>query len=203
MKDKKYRLRDVPRGQRLRHFFHYYKLHVFFGAALLILLGQVLYAFLTPQPEVRVMWLSDQYTANCEYALRDTLKSLDWDLNGNGRVDTQLTYICFDHSYHDLSYDTKSELTVLAAGQTYSFYLVNDYAKSWMEENDILAHWSDIGIEQDGFAAVPVSQLSVFSGQYEQPLQSLWLCIPSPPADPADQAEYQRQAEALRRLLLP
>ena len=103
MKGKKYRLRDVPRGQRLRHFFHYYKLHVFFGAAILILLGQMLYAFLTPQPEVRVMWLSDQYTANCEYALRDTLKSLDWDLNGNGRVDTQLTYICFDRSYHDLS----------------------------------------------------------------------------------------------------
>ena len=203
MKDKKYRLRDVPRGQRLKHFFHYYKLHLFFGVALLVLLGQTAYAFLTPQPEVRVMWLSDRYTANCEYALRDTLKSLDWDLNGNGRIDTQLTYICFDQPYHDLSYDTKSELTVLAAGQTYSFYLVNDYAKAWMEENDILAQWSDIGVEQDGFAAVPVSQLPAFSGEYEEPLQSLWLCVPSPTSDQSDQADYQLQAEALRRFLFP
>ena len=204
MSDKKYRLRDVPKGKRLRHFLTYYKPHIFFTLAAALLLGHTLYGLLKPRADLQVMWLSDQYTMDCEYALRDVLEAMDWDTNGDGKTRVLLTYIDFDRDYHELSYDTKSELTVLVAGQEYSFFLVNDYALAWMKENGLLATWEEIGVTDrpgEETVAIPLSELPAFSGDFLSPLREAYLCVTPPPADEKAQAEYQRQTEALRRFL--
>lgn len=203
MNDRKYRLRDIPKEKRLNHFLTYYKPHIFFAFAAVLLLGHTLYGLLKPKADIQVMWLSDKYTMNCEYALRNLLESLDWDTNGDGETHLLLTYIDFDRDYHQLSYDTMSELTILTAGQEYSFFLVNDYALSWMRENDILATWEEIGVldEGDGYVVVPLSRMEEFSSDFLAPLQEAYLCVTPPPADLSAQAEYLRQTEALRRFL--
>ena len=203
MNDKKYRLRDIPKGKRLRHFLTYYKPHLLFTLAALVLLGHTLYGLLKPRADLQVMWLTDEYTMNCEYALRDLLDSLDWDTNGDGRTRHLLTYIDFDRDYHQLSYDTKSELTILTAGQEYSFFLVNDYALSWMRETDIVATWEEVGAPDgtEGWAVLPLSRMEAFSGDFLAPLREAYLCVTPPPADPAGRDEYRRQTEALGRFL--
>lgn len=204
MSDKKNRLWDIPKGKRLQHFLTYYKPHMFFTVMAVLLVGHTLYGLLKPKADLQVMWLSDQYTMNCEYALRDVLESLDWDTNEDGETNLLLTYIDFDRDYHELSYDTKSELTVLVAGQEYSFFLVNAYAQAWMAENDILATWEEIGVtgaQADAYVAVPLSQMDAFSSDFLAPLREAYLCVTPPPADAEAQTEYQRQTEALRRFL--
>ncbi|MDE6454684.1 MAG: hypothetical protein K2L38_01955 [Dysosmobacter sp.] len=203
MKDKRYRLRDIPKGKRLRHFLTYYKPHLFFALAAAVLLGHALYGLLKPKADLQVMWLSDQYTMNCEYALRDLLESLDWDVNGDGKTNLMLTYIDFDREYSQLSYDVKSEITILTAGQEYSFFLVNGCALSWMRENDILASWEEVGAPAgtDGCAVVPLSRMEAFSGDFLAPLRDCFLCVTPEPEEPSARAEYRLQTEALHRFL--
>lgn len=199
---KKYRLRDLPKGERLEYFWMYYKFHLIFGLLGAFLIGYTLYGVLKPRPDLQVMWMSDKYTTQCEYALRDTLESLDWDTNGDGKTRVLLTYVDFEQDYHQLSYSLKSEITVLVAGQEYSFFIVNDHAWDWMLENELPATWREIGVDNDnpdGFVLVPLSQLEAFSGDYMEPLEDLYLCAAQ--AVQGKEDEYALQAEALRRFL--
>lgn len=200
---KKYRWRDLKKGERLEYFWMYYKYHLFFGVILAFLLGYTLYGILKPKPDLQVMWMSERYTPQCEYALRDVLEGLDWDTNGDGRTEVMLTYVDFDMNYHDLSYSVKSEISVLVAGQEYSFFLVNGYARDWMLENDLAADWGDLGAEEMEAGEpvfIPVEELDCFSSDELEPLAGTFLCS----AHPAEgkEEEYLRQTEALRGFLI-
>lgn len=199
---KKYRLRDIPKGKRLEYFRMYYKAHVIFGLLGAFLVGYTLYGILKPKADLQVMWLADSYTSQCEQALRNTLEALDWDTNGDGKTRVMLTYIDFDRDYSELDYSRKTEVTVLVAGQEYSFFLVNDYAKDWMLENELPAAWRELGVSsmaQDDYVFVPLSTLPAFSGEFMEPLETLYLCVVQAP--PGKEAEYSIQYEALRRFL--
>ncbi len=204
MSNKTYRLRDVPKGQRLKHFITYYKLHVFFGLVLAVMAGYTIYGILKPQPDLQVMWCSGGYSLDCEFELRKNLGSLDWDMNQDGQVGVLLTYIDFDREYQQLGMDTMSELMILISGQQYSFFLAGPYARDWMEENELLGSWADLGFEGAGAEEtlmVPMTKIKEFFGSHTQPLEDVCLCIRSSPEDPEKLEEYQRQGAALRRLL--
>ena len=206
MSDKTYRLRDIPKGERLAHFLHYYKLQTFLAVVLVIIVGYTVYGFFQPRPDLQVMWLSGDYDLDCEFELRENLEAMDWDTNGDGTVRVLLTYVDFDRDYQELSYETRSELVTLVAGQDYSFFLANGFARDWMAEHDILAAWGDIGAEGPGAEAplaVPVSRIGALAGDHAQPLEDLFLCVKSPPEDGDEGrlAEYRTQAAALARLL--
>ena len=204
MSDKTYRLRDIPKGQRLKHFFTYYKLRTFLCLAFAVLIGYGLYGIFRPPSDLQVMWLADGYSLECEFELRENLEALDWDTNGDGHVGLMLTHIDFDRDYHELSMDTMSELTILVASQQYSFFLAGPYAQAWMADNEILGTWSDLGIEGPYAkepVAVPLSGIREFSGTYTQPLEDVCLCITPAPEDPDALEAYERQAAALYRLL--
>ena len=71
-----------------------------------------------------------------------------------------------------------------------------------MRENELPATWREIGVDNDNpddFVLVPLSTLEVFSGDYMEPLEDLYLCVAQ--AVPGKEAEYALQAEALRRFL--
>ncbi len=202
----KYRLKDVPKGKRLQHFFAYYKLHLFYAIAFAILIGYTLYAFWKPDPDIQVIWMSDKYTMECEQELRSNCEALDWDTNGDGTVAMILTYVDFNAPYEEVGYDLKTEVTTYIAALDYSFFLVNDYAYEWMEECDLLGTYGETGLEHWGaeeeLVRIPVSQIDFLQGPASEPLQGLYLCVSAPPEQSETRArEYEKQMTALRRAL--
>ena len=204
MSDKRYRLRDIPKGRRLEHFLQYYKLRTFFCLAAAVMVGYALYGIFKPYPDLQVMWLSDRYSLECEFRLRETLEGLGWDPDGDGQGGVMLTYIDFDREYQALSYEKKTELTVLVAGQEYSFFLVNSLAKDWMAENELLATWEEAGFSGPGAKkplAIPLSRLEAFSHPALELMAHDFLCLTPPPFEEDKGPEYQRQTQALRGFL--
>lgn len=204
MKGENCRLRDVPRGRRLEHFLAYYKwkmlLFVIFGTSA----AYIAYGMLQPYPEIRVLWLSETYSLQAEFDIRDWMEGLDWDLNNDNKITHTLTYIDFDRPYGELSYDTKSEITILVAGQEYSFFLVNGMAMEWMEDNGILGTWGDIGIAgvlEKEYLVVPFSRLAGYSSQEKGVFGEVFLCVTPKPGEGGRLAEYEKQSQALRMLL--
>lgn len=202
----KYRLRDVPKGKRLQHFFTYYKLQLFYAIAFATLIGYVLYAFLKPDPDIQVIWMSGKYTMECEQELRGNCEALDWDTNGDGTVAMILTYVDFDAPYDEVSYELKAEVTTYIAALDYSFFLVNDYAYEWMEECELLGTYGESGLdrwgEADALVRIPVSQITFLQGQYLEPLQDLYLVISAPPEGSQSRTqEYEKQMAALCKAL--
>ena len=202
MSDKTYHLRDIPKKQRLQHLWYYYKLHMLLGAALAIMIGYGICGFFRPEPDLQVMWLSDEYSLDCEFALRETLEELDWDTNQDGSVRVLLTYIDFDRPYQELSYDSKAEITVLAAGEDYSFFLAGQDAVNWMRENDLLGTWNELGVTDAGGKTevlIPASEIPAFSEMQE--LEETFLCMTTRPGEKQRWEEYDRQTQALREFL--
>lgn len=202
----KYRLRDVPKGKRLQHFFTYYKLHLFYAIAFATLIGYVLYAFLKPDPDIQVIWMSGKYTMECEQELRSNCEALDWDTNGDGTVAMILTYVDFDAPYDEISYELKTEVTTYIAALDYSFFLVNDYAYEWMVECELLGTYGESGLERwgetDALVRIPVSQIAFLQGEYSEPLQDLYLVISAPPKGSKSRTqEYEKQMAALCKAL--
>ena len=202
---KKVRLRDVEKGKRLEHFFTYYKVQTFYCILFAFLIGYSLYGFLKPRADVQVMWLSGSFTMECEQELRDNCEKLDWDTNGDGIVAMMLTHVDFYCDYEDLSSATTQELVYLVAAQDFSFFLVNDFAIDWMQKNEILGTYRDAGITgpgEDQPLLIPVTQIRELTGEHDEPLEDLYLCItPTPENDEKRLSEYLKQTEALRRLL--
>ncbi len=206
MVSNKYRLRDVPKGKKLEHFFTYYKPHLFYAIVFSLLIGYTVYGLLKPKPDLQVMWLSGAYTMECEQELRENCAALEWDTNGDGVVTVTVTQVDFGKSYEEMSYAVKSELVALIAAQDYSFFLVNDNAMAWMRENEILGTYGDAGLTDFGgeeeYLCIPVEKLGFLRGKHDEPLEGLYLCVtPTPEQDQDRQEAYKRQMEALRRAL--
>ena len=200
----KYRLRDVPKGKRLKHFIYYYWGHTLFALGFCVLLGYTAYLFLRPKADVQVMWMSDRYSATCETALQRSLDQLEWDINEDGHMRALLTYIDFYGPYRDLDMTTKQEVMILVSGQGYSFFLADQNAVDWLKENEILGTWADLGVtdERNGeYLLIPAREIAEFSGEYTEPLEEVYLCITATPSDPERLIEYEKQIAALRRLL--
>ena len=164
MSDKTYHLRDIPKKQRLQHLWYYYKLHMLLGAALAIMVGYGIYGFFRPEPDLQVMWLSDEYSLDCEFALR--------------------------------------EITVLTAGEDYSFFLAGQDAVNWMRENDLLGTWNELGVTDAGGETevlIPASEIPAFSEMQE--LEETFLCMTARPGEKQRWEEYDRQIQALREFL--
>lgn len=204
MKGEFRRLQEMPPGKRLEYVFTYYK----WRALLLVIVGcsvaYVLYGMLQPRPEVKILWLSDKYSLQAEFDVRDWVEGLEWDLNGDQRVSHTLTYIDFDRPYDELDSTAKTETTVLVAGQDYSFFMVNELAKEWMKANGILGTRGDIGLtggDEKEYLAIPMTSLAGFSSQEKHVFEGVYLCVGSKPETDERHKRYEEQGRALRVLL--
>lgn len=198
---KKTRLRDVPRGKRWSHFWHYYGLHVF----LILFFGSLaLYTFylavLKPRTDLSILMLSDRFELSCETAMREELNGQPLlDINGDGTVRASLSYVQFGGGEDDLQMDTRMELlTLLSAGNIYIF-LANEDAYVWLSQQKLLGTWGDLrGDTDDKVFSVPVSELPLFQGEEFEVLQHLSMYIACPPEE---RDSYDAQMAALHQLL--
>lgn len=198
---KKTKLKEVPRGKRWSHFWHYYGLRVFLGAVIGFMLLYTLYlAVLKPKTDISIMMLSDRFDLSCETAMREELNSLPvLDINGDGTVRVSLNYVPFDSTGEALPLEDKMELmTILSAGDIY-FFLANGDGYQWLSQQQLLGTWGDLtGSEDSRIFSVPVSELPFFQGDAFAVLESLTLYIACPPQEAQP---YQAQMAALRQLL--
>ncbi len=204
MKMQKYRLRDVPKGKRLKHFIHYYWGHTLFVLFLSIFMGYTVLMMARPDVDFQVMWMTHWYPLTCENTLQDTLDSLDWDLNEDGHVRALLTQVDFSSPFEEKTLNSKQEVMVMLSNQIYAFYLLNDNAYEWMESADLLGTWGDLGVtdERAGeFVKIPAHELEELSQKFMEPLGETYLCISARPPEGEFLEKYESQIAALRRLL--
>lgn len=205
MLSQQYRLRDVPKGKRLQHFFHYYKLHVFFAICAVLAVGIILSAALKPPRDVEVLWLYDSFSARLETEVYRNIHSLEWDSSGDGKSTPSFNQLEFDTEYLDLSNDTKSIILTLLSSETYSFLLVSSYAYDWMEETDQLGTWESLGVtgEMAGEKVkIPASDVKFLATTYADEFQETYLVIEKDPvSDEEAHQKYLTHMEILRSYL--
>lgn len=205
MLSQQYRLRDVPKGQRLKHFFHYYKLHMFFTICIVLVVVIILSAALKPPRDMEVLWLYDAFSARLETEIYRNVHSLEWDSNGDGKSSPSYNQLEFDAEYSDLSNDTKSIIMTLLSVETYSFLLVSSYAYDWMEETDQLGTWASLGVtgEMAGEKVkIPASEVGFLATTYADDFQDTYLVIEQDPvSDEKAHQNYLVQMEILRSYL--
>jgi hypothetical protein len=201
---KKYKIRDIPKGQRWGYFWSYYTLHVFCIVIAAAMLGYTAYlVFIKPHSDLSLMWLSDRYDPVCENVVKDKIeKEMDWDINGDGTVKVSISYMEFDTEYRQLDADTKTELAIImSTGDNYIF-LVNDYAMQWMLDNDLLGTWGDFGgcegEDDNEIFAIEATDLHFFSEESFEALEGMRICIAQRPSEKT--GLYDAQMSALREL---
>lgn len=205
MLSQQYRLRDVPKGQRLRHFFTYYKLHTFFAVCAVVLAGIFVSAALKPPRDMEVLWLYDSFSARLETEVYRNIHSMEWDSNGDGRSTPSFNQLEFDSPYDDLPNDTKAIVMTLFSAERYSYLLVSTYAYDWLEENDMLGSWESLGAVGENArktVKIPASELGFLATTYAEEFGDTYLVIgQAPVSNEEERQNYLIQMELLRSYL--
>lgn len=204
------RLRDVPKGQRLSHFFTYYRWQLFYTVFGLLLAAMLLSAMLRPRADVSVLWLTSNFNLMTDTALREVLDDVFWDVNGDGKSRVALQYIEIPEDPTN-SLETQMEtLTLISSGQ-FSVFLLSEGAKNWFEETGMIGTWADYGpTEAEAYRdlsgseepfAIPCSELSFFRGTGISQTGETYLVIGAAPEDEEKRADYQNQVRMLESVL--
>lgn len=174
MRMKKTTMGDVPKGKRWSHFWFYYEkaffLSIFLGGMLLYTLYL---ALVKPEADLSVMILSDQFSFQCEAALRETFNQWEQlDTNGDGNVRINLDYISFDTEPQELSLEQRMELmTILSSGNT-NLFLANKDAMAWLASQGLLA------TQADGTPiSIAVSHIPFFQNDDYTAIRDLTICF--------------------------
>jgi len=205
MLSQQYRLRDVPKGKRLKHFFHYYKLHMFFFVCGITVVAIILSAALKPPRDAEVLWLYDSFSARLETEIYRNIHSMEWDSNRDGKSTPSYNQLEFSTEYSKLPNDTKSIVMTLLSSETYSFLLVSSYAYDWMAETDQLGTWSSLGVTGEKASEVVkihASELAFLATEYVADYRETYLVIEKDPvSDEKAHENYLIQMEILRSYL--
>lgn len=130
-------------------------------------------ALVKPEADLSVMILSDQFSFQCEVALRETFNQREQlDTNGDGNVRINLDYISFDTEPQELSLEQRMELmTILSSGNT-NLFLANKDAMAWLASQGLLA------TQADGTPiSIAVSQIPFFQNDDYTAIRDLTICF--------------------------
>ena len=201
---KHFKIKDVPKGQRLSYYLTYYKGHTVAAVVTAALVIWLIYMFFFhPHADMSILWVGHNYDAMTDTIFREDLNNLPCDLNEDGKVNVALQYIQFPEDIGDLAADTRMTIIGLLSSQTFNVYLVNEAVLQWFSEGlEVLGTWSDYAgyeVENgDEIFYVPCSELAFFQNSGLEDLNDLYVAIGAAPTDPEALAIYRKEIKALK-----
>lgn len=203
---KRFRFCDVPKHQKLSHFFTYYSLQAFAVIFAAVVVLYLLYlAVLAPKTDVSVIWISNTYSLEADGNVAAQFEQLDWDDNGDGKSVVMVQHAEFGESFAETDADSQIALmTILSAGDT-DILLVSEAALEWGIAMEILGTNGDFGsrtgMPDHEIFAVNCAALPFFADSGIDAYETMYLTIRKPREEPEAQARYLRNMKHLAALL--
>ena len=203
---KRYRFRDVPKHQKLSHFFTYYSLQTFAVIFTVVVASYLFYlAVLAPKTDVSVIWISNTYSLEADGKVAAQFEQLGWDNNGDGKSVVMVQHAEFGESFEETDADSQIALmTILSAGDT-DILLVSEAALEWGITMEILGTNGDFGgrpgMADDEVFVIDCASLPFFAGSGIDAYETMYLTITKPREEPEAQARYLRNMKHLTALL--
>lgn len=181
MADHVYKLREVPKGQRIAFFWQYYRWPVLAGIVVLALAVSLLWnMFLRPRSDFSLLAVTGaSVDADALQTELDTLLDADaLDLNGDGRTTPDTRCLTLTENSSD-PYGSDMQLSVLLASGEYSVCLVDDEGYTRLSDAGALGVWGTLGDstghDADETVKLPASESPYLSGLSDA--DGLYLCL--------------------------
>ncbi len=204
MADKVYKIKDVPKGERLKFVFDYYKVHMAVVLLVVVFFAIGIYEMThIPKFDVKMTLFAKDLKVS-ETVLRnfeEKLKELPLDLNEDGQVDIYITPIIKNvlesgasAEFNELAY---AELTI---GDSVIMITDADIYNDFILPRSVLLKNSELGLDGEGTARIPYEK-TVFNDYLEEEYFGRDMFVIVKTGDFNDE-KYQRQIEAFKNIIL-
>lgn len=172
MADHMYKLSEIPKKQRLAHFWEYYKVPAIFTAVIAVIIISFIYSiFLAPKPDASVLFISSGVeTLESFEMLEEELHSVTKDYNGDKKTTIDLNTVILDSSNEiDFEHYTAAsqKLTATLASDAYIIQIVDEHMFDYLKNEEIVGTYKEFTgynteKSEDELVKIPLSALSVF-----------------------------------------
>ncbi len=215
MADHVYKLREVPKGQRLKFFWDYYRIPVTVGIICVIALISILQTVVfAPKKDMTILVASETYVSwDIWEQVRDELCVMPLDLNEDGKVIVEINdnHITPDMQNTDpetyMAVQTKLMASLSTAES--ALQIVDEKTMEYFAEQQLLGTYAELpdvmGHEADEVIQIPLKELTPFKNVEGIP-DGLYMTLRPKDAmqlggSEAKLAAYKKQIDALLLML--
>ena len=204
MADKIYKLKDVPKGQKLQFFFDYYKVHLGVGAFILAFFIIGIYELThVPKFDMQITFFAQdmRISENVLKSLEAELEELDIDLNEDGKVDVGITPLIktvgqngASGEFNEVAY---AEITI---GNSVIMITDENILNDFLKPRNAVAKYEQVGLEGEDFVEIPYEK-TLFSDYIDETYFEREMIVTVKPGMSDDEA-YQKQIETFKNVIL-
>ncbi len=207
MADKVYKLKDVPKGQRLKFFFDYYKIHMAVVAFVVLFFVIGIYEMLTaPNFDMQITFFAQdmKISENVLKSIETELEELDIDLNEDGKVDVGITPLIKNVGQNGASGEfNEVAYAEISIGNSVVMITDENILKDFLEPRNAVAkreQLASFGFEGEGYLKIPYEQ-TLFNDYVEENYFGREMFVVVKPGDIKDET-YARQIEAFKKIFV-
>lgn len=209
----RYKIKDVPNQKKISYIWFYYRWHIIGVMFTMICMGYLAHAtWFAAKTDASILWLSSQYDLVTDDVVKKRLEELSCDVNIDGETTIAVQHISFSGSYETMPAEEKMTLLTLIASGDFNILFVNEEAKNWAKEQEILASWKNLGfssedefssrkIDLDTTFCVPCKELSFFEDTDMTSYEEMYLVAALPPTEKTELEKYRIQMQAVYQIL--
>ena len=172
MADHMYKLSEVPKKQRLAHFWEYYKAPTIITIVVaIIVISMIKLMFFSTKPDNSVLFASDSVVPiEAELALEEELNAIAYDYNSDGKTSIDFNINIVDHSNEiDIQHYAIANQKLIANLSTdaYTIQIVDDVMFNFLKEEHLIGTYAefvgyDAGMPENEDVKIPLKSLDAF-----------------------------------------
>lgn len=209
MADKTYKLKDIPKGQKLAHIWEYYRWHIVVVIALVLSVVSLVVQNLNKEKydSYMLFTMSGGYvTEEARLALEEGIEELDIDNNGDSYSNLYISNVLFPEDMLDPTTAQEAQVNMqkliaeLTAGECI-IQITDDKIYETLERHETLATYESLDglVEGDGVIKIPYNETKL---EDIVPMEEFGnqLYVTLRPGD-TDNVIYRDQIEVFKKLL--
>lgn len=209
MADKTYKLKDIPKGQKLAHIWEYYRWHIVVVIALVLAVVSLVVQNLNKEKydSYMLFTMSGGYvTEEARLALEEGIEELDIDNNGDSYSNLYISNVLFPEDMLDPTTAQEAQVNMqkliaeLTAGECI-IQITDDKIYETLERHETLATYESLDglVEGDGVIKIPYNETKL---EDIVPMEEFGnqLYVTLRPGD-TDNVIYRDQIEVFKKLL--
>ncbi len=204
MADKIYKLKDVPKGQKLQFFFDYYKVHMAVAAFILAFIVIGIYELThVPKFDMQIAFFAQdmKISENTIKSLEAELEKLDIDINEDGKVDVGITPLIKNvgqngasGEFNEVAY---AEITI---GNSVIMITDENILNDFLKPRNAVAKYELVGLDGEGFIEIPYEQ-TLFNDYIGEAYFEREMFVTVKPGQPDDE-NYIKQLDLFKNVIL-
>ena len=204
MADKVYRLKDVPKGQKLQFFFDYYKVHMAVAAFIISFIVIGIYE-LTHVPkfdmQITLFGQNMKISENVLATFESELEKLDIDLNKDEKVDVSVTPLIKSVSENGSSGEfNEVAYAQISIGDSYVMITDENILNDFLKPRSALLTYEEADLDGEGVIEIPYEQ-TIFNDYIEEEYFEREMFVVLKKGN-FDDEKYAKEIQAFKNVIL-